>query len=130
MILFESPLIRLEYTPATDILLADLSNRNEFYALELKEIFRMISTTVRHYDVKRLLMDSRNRIIAISDEEYAVLMENYLQDLQNTRLEKLARLKTGVSSREGLAKQNKETVFSFALETFMDKEMAIEWLLL
>jgi len=130
MILFESPLIRLEYTPATDILLADLSNRNEFYALELKEIFRMISTTVRHYDVKRLLMDSRNRIIAISDEEYAVLMENYLQDLQNTRLEKLARLKTGVSSREGLAKHNKETLFSFALETFMDKEMATEWLLL
>lgn len=130
MILFESPLIRLEYSPATDILTADLSAAYEFYLMEVREAFDTLVKNARHYDVKRVLMDSRKRIIQIEEDKYAALLADFLNDLKTTRLQKLARLHTGNNTRENLVKTMQQQVnYGFLLKTFTDKDQAIEWLI-
>jgi hypothetical protein len=128
MILFESPLIRLDYAPATDILTADLSATYEFYYLEVREALNTLVNAVRHYDVKRLLMDSRKRIVQIEEEKYTALMREFVLGLQTTRLEKLARLHTGNPSRENIAKTLQAEVSHFVMATFTEKEPALTWL--
>jgi len=129
MILFDSPIIRLDYTPATDILIADLSNRHEFYSLEIRETLQIIVEHVRHYDVRCLLMDSRKRVLVIDDLEYADLMTNFRKALQATNLRKLARLNTGIAGRETLARSfDTQTDSSYVMRTFTNFEQAIEWL--
>ena len=129
MILFNSPLIRLDYTPATDILIADLSATYEFYTLEVQEALSTIAKYIRHYDVKRLLMDSRKRIIQIENERYATIMTAYVRELESTRLQKLARLQTGNTDRESLARTMQDQVITaFQMKTFTDLEPALTWL--
>ena len=129
MILFNSPLIRLDYSPATDILIADLSATYEFYTLEVQEALSTIAKYIRHYDVKKLLMDSRKRIIQIETERYTAIMAEYIRELESTRLQKLARLSTGNTDRENLAKTMQEQVITaFQMKTFTDMEQALTWL--
>ncbi len=129
MILFESPLIRLDYTPATDILVADLSASYEFYILEVREALNTLVKNVRYYDVKRVLMDSRKRIIQIEEEKYTALMTEFIKELQTTRLQRLARLHTGNINRNNIAKTMQEQVaLTFLMKTFADTEQAITWL--
>ncbi|GEO04341.1 hypothetical protein AAE02nite_20050 [Adhaeribacter aerolatus] len=129
MILFNSPLIRLDYSPATDILIADLSASYEFYTLEVQEALSTIAKYIRHYDVKNLLMDSRKRVIQIETERYATIMAEYIRELESTRLQKLARLRTGNTDRENLAKTMQEQVVTaFQMKTFTDMEQALTWL--
>ncbi|TXK36697.1 hypothetical protein FVR03_17105 [Pontibacter qinzhouensis] len=130
MILFQSHAIRLNYAPSTDILTADLSVEHEFYLLEIREVLRTISDAVRHYDVKRLLMDSRKRMLQIDKESYAQLMIEFASELNGTRLQKFGRLRSGVASREDLALYIQEQVaHNFTLRSFTDKDKAYEWLL-
>ena len=129
MILFESPAIRLDYAPATDILTADLSGTHEFYLLEVREALRTIAETVRHYDVKRLLMDSRKRLLKIDPASYKALMTDFGMELNSTRLQKFARMRSDVTTREDLALFIQEQVATnFTLHTFNDKDKALEWL--
>ncbi|RAU84341.1 hypothetical protein [Pontibacter arcticus] len=129
MILFESYAVRLDYDPATDILTADLSQVNEFYKLEIQEAFQAIATTVSHYDVKRLLMDSRKRIVAVDNETYSFLLNDFLQKLKETRLQRMARLHSGIAARETLADRMQEQVAThFEMVTFTDKDKALAWL--
>ncbi|WP_242920356.1 hypothetical protein [Pontibacter liquoris] len=129
MILFESPILRLQYTPATDILMADLTTQQEFYALEMIEFFRIVVQHVHHYDVKRLLMDSRKRILVVDEAQYMHLLSDFIRGLQTTRLQKLARLQTGNPSREHVMKQvNQQEVRTFEVKTFMDEHQAVNWL--
>lgn len=131
MNLFDSPIIRLDYTPATDILVADLSNQHEFYALEVREALHLIIQHVRHYDVTRLLMDSRKRILVMEEAEYAALMTDFTKALQTTRLQKLARLYTGIPAREDLALSvSAQIISSYTLRTFPNQEQAVAWLTL
>ncbi|GAA4425466.1 hypothetical protein GCM10023188_06440 [Pontibacter saemangeumensis] len=129
MVLFDSPIIRLNYTPATDILVADLSNKHEFYALEVRETLKTIVEHVRHYDVRRLLMDSRKRVLVIDPLEYVSLMSEFTRALQTTRLQKLARIYTGISSREDLVQAiNLQMSPTYTLRTFPSHDQALAWL--
>ncbi|MDB5263473.1 MAG: hypothetical protein JWQ14_2756 [Adhaeribacter sp.] len=129
MILYNSPLIRLEYAPATDILTADLSASYEFYAMEVQEALNTIAKYIRHYDVKRLLMDSRKRIVQIENDRYAAIMSAFMQELETTRLQKLARLQTGNTDRENLAKtMQAQFIRTFQMKTFPEMDQALDWL--
>ncbi|MCJ8164589.1 hypothetical protein MKJ04_06995 [Pontibacter sp. E15-1] len=129
MVLFDSPILRLSYTPATDILIADLSNSYHFHAMEVQEALTMILNHVRHYDVKRLLMNSRNRVMVIDEMAYALLMTDFMKALLLTRLQKLARINTGIDSRESLVQYfDTQLVTTFTLKTFSCIETALEWL--
>lgn len=129
MILFDSPIIRLDYTPATDIIVADLSNQHEFYSLEVREALHLIVEHVRHYDVRNLLMDSRKRVLVIDELEYTSIISGFAQALQTTRLQKMARLHTGITARESLAKAiNEQMVPTYTLRTFTSQDQALEWL--
>lgn len=129
MILFDSPIIRLDYTPATDIIVADLLNKHEFYSLEVREALNLIVEHVRHYDVRHLLMDSRKRVLVIDELEYASIMSEFTRALQTTRLQKMARLYTGITARENLVKAiNEQMAPTYTLRTFTSHDQALEWL--
>jgi hypothetical protein len=48
--------------------------------------------TVRHYDVKRLLLDTRKTVIAVSEEENREVTSQLASNLAKTPLQKLARI--------------------------------------
>lgn len=129
MILYNSPSIRLNYSPTTDILIADLSATYEFYALEVQEALTTIARYIRHYDIKKLLIDSRNRIVQMDNDQYTAAMTTFMRELEATRLQKLARLNTNHTNREHLARTMQEQVITkFQMRTFNEPEQALAWL--
>lgn len=69
MVLFDNSLIKLDYDPATDILAVEYPDLHDFLLSEIKRSIDTLVDTVKHYDVKRLLLDSTRTVVAVSDEE-------------------------------------------------------------
>ncbi len=74
-------------------------------------------------------MDSRKRILQIDSDTYRALMIDFAHELNSTRLQKFARMRSGVASREDIATYIQDHVAAtFSFKTFADKELALEWL--
>ena len=128
--LLASNLITLEYNPATNVLFIVWPNIHEYSLNKVKETIAEVLRTIRHYDVKRLLIDSRRTVMRIDNETYAGLLADFKKELLNTRIKKIARLESGYSAREyqfqEIVSLNK---FPISFENFPDKKTALEWLL-
>ncbi len=131
MILFDSLILRLNYSPATDILMADLSNEHRFNERELEEALAIIIEHVRHYDIKCLLMDSRKRILLMDEQRYGDMMSGFAKELHATRLLKLARIQTNIAMRESIVQiLDTQIISGYAFRTFLNIDEAMAWLTL
>lgn len=84
---------------------------------------------VRLYDVKHLLIDARNTVVDVADSLYAEIVGAFVQDLMQTRLQKIARLATQSGLREKqLYDVRTATKISIAFKNFQQTEEALEWL--
>jgi len=124
-----SPFIKLDYIPKDDILYLEWPSITDYTAPELNHILDSIVDTVRHYDIRKALIDSRKAVISISPEDYAAVLARLASGLMATRLQKLARLTTGNSEREDQVKDAaalaKDT---FVVRSFGNTADAMEWL--
>ncbi|WP_187264537.1 hypothetical protein [Pontibacter beigongshangensis] len=130
MIIYNN-LIKLEYNPVTDILLVEWPDIFDYASAEMKQTLQAIVDTIKHYDVKKLLIDSRKSIIGISQAEYEALLKEFNKDLTNTRLQKIARLESENLTREAqvkelLPKLKQKTLVDFG--TFASITEATNWL--
>lgn len=129
MVLYDNSLIRLNYNPATDILDVDCPDFHPLIMADVKEAFNIIVDTVKHYDVKRLVIDSSKAVIDTSDREHREVMVKFARDLMGTRLQKLARVGTQDTLREtSVSKAKEDAAFSIAFQNFSDKAAAVAWL--
>ncbi len=100
---------------------------------EIKNSLTLMVDTIRHYDVKKLLLDASKSMVAISEEENKELMKKLAVDLANTRLQKVARIQPVDPLREIRAQQNieglrQEGLLPYQVKTFSSKLEAIDWL--
>ncbi|WP_345159794.1 hypothetical protein [Pontibacter saemangeumensis] len=96
---------------------------------DVKEAFNIIVDTVKHYDVKRLVIDSSKAVIDTSDKEHREVLVKFARDLMGTRLQKLARVGTQDTLREtNVSKAKEDAAFSIAFQNFSDKAAAVAWL--
>ncbi|GAB3204635.1 hypothetical protein ABID22_002493 [Pontibacter aydingkolensis] len=134
MILHQNSIIKLEYNPATDILEVKYPDLQKFMLFEIKESLKLMVSTVRNYDVKRLLLDASQTLIEINDEENRDLTISLATELSKTRLQKVARIKPVDLNKEARAQENikqieKSGSLPFAIRTFSDRADAINWLI-
>ena len=133
MILHKDGLIVMDYDVATDILVVKWLASETSTSLELGYSMKLLVDKVRSYDVKKLLIDAREDVVGITDEEYVEINVKFAKDLASTRLERVARLGTTNINRENFVKTLVYDVQAHAQTTliykeFQDQTNAIEWL--
>lgn len=134
MILHHNSLIKLEYSPATDILQVNYPDLYSYQLAEVRHSLSIMVDTIRNYDVKRLLLDASVTSIHISDEENSELNINLAAELSKTRLQKVARIHPLSPTRETIAQNNidmmlRSGLISYQLRTFSNRSQALIWLM-
>ncbi|NEM99683.1 hypothetical protein [Pontibacter burrus] len=135
MILLENSIMKLEYNPATDILDVKYPDLFGYLLPEIRHSIDTLLETVISYDVKKVLLDSRETIVSIKPEESTDVSVYMASGLANTRLQKLARLQSADTEVEGRAEENfhlikKSLKLTYELKIFSDKDKAMAWLTL
>lgn len=121
--------IKLDYNPTTDVLFIEWPNMHEYSLPEVKYIIDEIVETVKHYDIKRILTDSRESAITVDKAAYSSMINQLALDLSKTRLLKFARLATPDPNREQIARDAAALVVGeIQYKSFESTEEAIEWL--
>lgn len=133
MILIDNGLLKLDYSPSTDILEVEYPDLHDFMLSEIRHNINILVDMIRHYDVKRVLLDSTRTVISVSDEESKEVAMYLAAGLMKTRLQKVARVQSTSEAVEKTAQGNmrhiKETQsLPFELQNFTSKTEALEWL--
>lgn len=133
MILLDNGLLKLDYSPSTDILEVEYPDLHDFMLSEIRHNINILIDTVRYYDVKRVLLDSTRTVISVSDEESREVAMYLAAGLMKTRLQKVARVQSPSEAVEKTAQGNmrhiKETQsLPFELQNFTSKTEALDWL--
>ena len=124
-----SILLKLDYTPSTDILAVEWPDIHSYTLNEVKDTLTEILKTIRHYDVKRLLIDARSTVVSVGQEEYAAISSAFGQQLLSTRLEKLARLESSSPTREAQVREiTRNNTSPISFKSFASREEAYNWL--
>ena len=129
MILFRNGLITLEYDPAADILFVDWPDILPYNLTDVRETLLVLLDTIRVYDIKNILIDSRRSVVELNEEEHEALMLDFARDLKSTRLQRMARLRTNDPVRESrVTLARKKSGTSIDYQEFKDEAAAMEWL--
>ncbi|WP_026463851.1 hypothetical protein [Adhaeribacter aquaticus] len=129
MIVYENPFIKMDYDPATDILVTQMPDVDTLILPEINRFLGIIVEQVRNYDVKKLLVDARKTQVEVNEETYSAMMSDFLHALLSTHLQKLARIVSSSTVRESAVK-NVYTgpKLPIQLQSFTDITSAIDWL--
>lgn len=133
MILYHNSLIRIEYSPATDILEVAYPDLHEYLLPEIKHSIDILVENIISYDVKHLLLDSSKTVVAVDAENSRMITTYLVKGLVKTRIQKLARLQSSSPMVESTAENNIRHVnqimsLPFELKHFTSKELATQWL--
>ncbi|WP_347158333.1 hypothetical protein [Pontibacter chitinilyticus] len=133
MILHRDGLVEMQYDAAVDILKVKWLDSKGATRDEFGYSFQKLLETIRNYDIKKLLIDSREDITAVTDEEYKELNTTFANKLAGTRLARIARLGTTNTSRESFVEALVEDVLALpdttvAYHNFYDEQHATAWL--
>lgn len=129
MILYQNALMKLDYSPQTDILSVEWPSFDPYSLPEIKQTLHRLVEAIRTYDVKNLLLDSSKTKIGVSETEYLAVVGQFQADLMKTRLQRIARIISGDSEREKkVEKMKEENQSAIQLESFSSKTEALEWL--
>ncbi|MBB6610671.1 hypothetical protein H7F15_06455 [Pontibacter sp. Tf4] len=134
MLLHKDGLIELRYEVANDVLLMNWPDLTGITLPEIDYSIRKIIDTLRHYDIKNLLIDSRqSKLSDLSQEEYQGVLITFVQQLKTTRLQRLARISTVDSRREDVVDDTAELALKkmgidFVFRNFAEQQAAYSWL--
>ena len=122
-------LIKLDYNPARDVLSVEWPDFHYYSASEAAYTLNIIVETVRQYDVKYLLTDTRKSTVDIPKSEYKEIILKFAKDLATTRLRKIARVVTDSTRRlKPIREVRQEAQLEVAIEDFYSLEEALDWL--
>ena len=133
MILYPDNLLALGYEIGTDILTVRWPNLTAASVQELQLAIEKLIAAVKHYDVKRLLIDSTKSKVDIPDHIYKPIIFGLIQALTQTRLEKMARVLPEDALRETRLRSyneemNRQKMFTFQTGEFATLAAAQKWL--
>lgn len=133
MILHKDGLIELNYDVKDDILSVKWPDITNFIKSEAQYSFKLLIDAIRHYDVKKLLIDSRHNVVEIPDPEYQTLMLQFSHDLVATRLQKIARIVSFDVNREQKVQAVSEQIrpqlkTTLHTQNFQTEAEALAWL--
>ncbi|MHC2992813.1 hypothetical protein OB13_14945 [Pontibacter sp. HJ8] len=133
MILFKNSIVKLDYDPATDIVVIEYTDLHGYLLPEIKHTIDILADRVRNYDVKKVLLDSTKTVVSVTPEESREISVYLASALAQTRVQKLARAQSLSPSVEVQAKGNIQHVqqalaLPFLLRNFSGRAEALAWL--
>ncbi|MBJ6118340.1 hypothetical protein JAO76_09065 [Pontibacter sp. BT310] len=133
MLLHKDGLIELKYDVVLDILSLKWPDMSGMTLPEIEFSLQKLIDTLRHYDIKNLLIDSRESKTDLDNEEHLALMLRFSEYLTSTRLKKMARLATTDLNRENIVdyavgETNNRLGITFEIRNFADEAGALKWL--
>jgi len=134
MLIHKDGLIELNYDVVNDILKVRWPDLTGLTMPEIDYSLSKLIDTLRHYNIKRLFIDSHTSSVAdISREEHHMVLLNFTKMLMTTRIEKMARIETKDKNREDVVSQTAEEAIhelgiQFQFRNFTDERSAINWL--
>ncbi|MBC5774751.1 hypothetical protein H8S95_11810 [Pontibacter sp. KCTC 32443] len=134
MLLHKDGLIELNYDVVHDILKVNWPDLTGATMPEINYSLKKLIDTLRHFDIKRLMVDSRGSSVAdISREDHQAIIFNFAKKLMSTRLEKMARIETKDNARETVVVQTAEEAIhnlgiQYQFRNFSDELSAYKWL--
>ncbi|MHC2990607.1 hypothetical protein OB13_03020 [Pontibacter sp. HJ8] len=133
MILYQDNVVKLDYSPAKDVIELVWPDMQEVFLPEIRQALAKTVEVIRLYDVKNLLIDASNSSVVLNASESHALSIEMVKELSYTRLQRLARIETQDMAREQAnvaqwSEIKKVAQVSFEFQTFADKSSALEWL--
>src|SRR5688500_13370683 len=102
MILEKDSLLNFNYDTTTHILSVRYPDLTGTPIPQIKNSLDKLYRNLVNYDVKKLLLDLRYGIRGLTETQYRKLTNDFLQQLTQTRLEKVARILPANPAREYL----------------------------
>ncbi|WP_207431892.1 hypothetical protein [Sabulibacter ruber] len=133
MLLYKDGLLELNYEVTTDILSVRWPDLKFFSIAEIQYSLNKLVDALKHYDIKKLLIDSTSSTVEISEEEQKTIAYKFALMLQGTRVQKVARIINPDIKREQRSQKisgelTKEMTFTIQFENFPDQASALSWL--
>lgn len=133
MILYENGFIKLDYDASTGILCATCPDIQDFVLLQIHKAFHTIVETISRHKISKLLLDCRSTQIGVSEQDYAMIIHQFVLDLTSSPLEQFARILTQDAEKESNLRNYSremwaETKPAFAYRNFISKAEAEQWL--
>ena len=130
MILYQNSLMQLNLEPANSLMEVNWPNFEAYSVDETKLALSRLVNTVKTYEVKKLLVDASNAKLNAEAEDYEEIIRHYTSLLQETNLEKIARLVTDVPERENRSRKLQKYIpASIQIQNFENATDARTWLL-
>ena len=134
MILEEDSLLNFRYDTTTHILSVRYPDLTGTPIPQIKNSLDKLYRNLVNYDVKKLLIDLRSGVGGVTEEQYRELLNNFLKQLAQTRLEKIARILPDNPAREYLVEHyaeilRKDITVNFEDQSFSSKAEALAWLM-
>lgn len=127
--LIPNQLIKLDYDPARDVLSVQWPDFHYYSISEAAYTLDVIVETVKQYDVKYLLTDTRKSTVDIPNSEYKELILKFAKDLSTSRLHKIARVVTESTGRlKPIREVRQEAQLEVEIQDFDTVQEAIDWL--
>jgi 6-pyruvoyl-tetrahydropterin synthase len=122
-------LIKLDYDPVLDVLSVEWPDFYYYSISEAAYTLDIIIETVKQYDVKYLLTDTRKSTVDITTSQYKEIILKFAKDLATTRLQKVARVVTESTLREkSISEVKQEAHLTVPIRNFGKLEEALQWL--
>ena len=130
MILYQNSLMQLNLEPANSLIEVNWPNFESYSEDDTKLALSRLVNTVKTYEVKKLLVDASNAKLKPETESYEEIIKHFATLLQESKLEKIARLVTDDPERETRSKQlQKHIPSTIQIQNFEDVTDARTWLL-
>ena len=134
MVLLHNSILKLDYTPATDIVEIAYPDLEGFLIPEIKHNIDTLVDIIRNYDIKNVCLDSSKTIVSVSAEESKQVTSYLAIGLTKTRVRKVARVQSTSSTVENTAQGNIKHInqiltLPYKLQNFTSKPDAIAWLI-
>ncbi|KAA3436914.1 hypothetical protein [Rufibacter hautae] len=133
MLVLKDSLVELHYDVTTDILSMGWPDLTGFALSEVNHSLKKVIDTLKHYDIKKLLIDGRQNKVEVTEKEQKQVAHQFSLDLRHTRVKKVARLASSDWDKERRSHQlseelSHELTYSVQYQEFTDERTALAWL--
>ena len=134
MILEEDSLLNFNYDTNTHILSVRYPDLSGIPFSQIQNSLQKLYRNVVNYDVKKLLLDLRKGLRGLTETQYRELTNDFLKQLSQTRLEKIARILPDNPAREYLVEHyaqvlRQDIIVNFVDQSFSNRAEALAWLI-
>ncbi len=133
MILEQDSLLVFNYDTSNHILSVRYPDMTGVPLPQIKNSLDKLYRNVINYDVKKLLLDLRYGLRGLTESQYRELSNDFLKQLSQTRLEKIARILPDNPAREYIVEHysqvlRKDIIVAFVDQSFSNTSDALAWL--